>query len=165
MLFQCYVRYEIIFYLLFVRVSLCTLQILFNCFCFVLFIVKICLKFDEKFSIAHQAPPVPLFPIQKMFAYSPTKGDPSTSAAGRLMGSPSDKWEDLRAVYDHLVEDVNREYKQALLPKFIGLHNITNTTKNRVKLKSVESAYEFGYKYPKWMLRVSYFLFFFCFFS
>ena len=104
-----------------------------------------------------------------MFAYSPTKGDPNTSAAGKLLGSPSARWENLQAVYDDLVSDVSREAKKASLTTFIQLHNIAPNAKNRVKLKSIDSAYEYGYKYPKWMLRVSYclsfFLSFFLFYS
>ena len=89
-----------------------------------------------------------------MFAYSPTKGNPNTSAVGKFLGKPSLFWADLRSLFDYMVSDLDDSMKQSLLEKFMKDEEVCNTTRKRAKLKSIETAYEFGFKYPKWVLQV-----------
>ena len=110
------------------------------------------LKFDKKYAIAHQSPPVPLFPIQKIFAFSPSKGVPALSAVGKLLGNPSLKWADLRSLFEYLISDMSKARKKELLVQFRQSKEIIDTKRNNQKLEHLDSAYEFGFRYPKFML-------------
>ena len=98
-----------------------------------------------------------------MFCYSPSKGDPSKSSVGEMLGTPSERWNNLRELFDYLLDDIDNNKHKLLLNEFKIIYIESDDAKkkpkkhqikSKKKLSSIDTAYEVGYKYPNWILEV-----------
>ena len=115
---------------------------------------ELLIELNKKQSIVRQSPPVAVFPLQRIFVWSPRHFHLEKSKVGKVLGMrPHFHWSDMRALYDFILSDFDDEFLTPLLQEFIEKH-MTKKTRNPAKLQSLETAYESGYEWVKWIILV-----------
>ena len=113
------------------------------------------MQWNNKYKIVTGSGPIPIFSLQQVIKFIKSEQDyPNKSAVGKIYGSPcNNKWKNMRDLFNYLISDITKKEHESFYTQFIINKNDFKHNNQR-KLKSIDTIYESGYEYQRWILIV-----------